>query len=216
MRVGLWRLLRGLPRRRHVSWYDWRASVLRRMGRTKLRHTRRAVSRFSANGLSRRAGGNELRTFPGYYAASASALAVSACPPPATARCVAWDSTAQRTACGEAYAGAPARATRPPCRRACCGRQAQGAHCAWKGTTPRWIARAGMPRHYSEHRPVRWLCQPATGEPARQCGCGGKESSHARMSYAALWAAAHARATKSRCSQAPSCRSPRSCWACSR
>jgi hypothetical protein len=83
------------------------------------------------------AGGKEIRTFPGYYAASASTLQVSACPPPATARCIEWDSTAQRTSCGFGYAGPSASSgcgpwpARCDVNGACCWcSQAKCAHCA--------------------------------------------------------------------------------------
>ena len=50
-------------------------------------------------------GGNEARSFPGFYTTSSARGIVEPCTAPATERCAGWDSQTLTTRCGEAYAG---------------------------------------------------------------------------------------------------------------
>jgi hypothetical protein len=51
-------------------------------------------------------GGDEARSFPGFYTTSSARGAVEPCTAPATERCTGWDAQTLATRCGEAYAGA--------------------------------------------------------------------------------------------------------------
>jgi hypothetical protein len=51
-------------------------------------------------------GGNEARSFPGFFTLSSAAGIVAQCPPPDTDRCQGWDAQHLVTRCGERYAGA--------------------------------------------------------------------------------------------------------------
>jgi hypothetical protein len=50
-------------------------------------------------------GGDEARSFPGFYTTSSARGAVEPCTAPATERCTGWDAQTLTTRCGEAYAG---------------------------------------------------------------------------------------------------------------
>ena len=51
-------------------------------------------------------GGNEARSFPGFFTLSSAAGIVEQCAPPDTDRCKGWDAQQLVTRCGEEYAGA--------------------------------------------------------------------------------------------------------------
>jgi hypothetical protein len=51
-------------------------------------------------------GGNEARSFPGFYTVDSAQGIVQRCITPATERCVGWDAQTLATRCGAAYAGA--------------------------------------------------------------------------------------------------------------
>jgi hypothetical protein len=51
-------------------------------------------------------GGNEARSFPGFFTASSNNGIVEPCPPPDTERCTGWNAQTLATRCGKAYSGA--------------------------------------------------------------------------------------------------------------
>jgi hypothetical protein len=51
-------------------------------------------------------GGNEARSFPGFFTLSSDKGIVEQCPPPDTERCTGWNSQNLTTRCGKAYSGA--------------------------------------------------------------------------------------------------------------
>ena len=50
-------------------------------------------------------GGNEARSFPGFYTVDVARGIVEPCIAPAQERCVGWDAQALATRCGKAYTG---------------------------------------------------------------------------------------------------------------
>jgi hypothetical protein len=50
-------------------------------------------------------GGNEARSFPGFFTLSSDNGIVERCPPPETERCTGWNAQTLATRCGKAYSG---------------------------------------------------------------------------------------------------------------
>jgi hypothetical protein len=70
-------------------------------------------------------GGNEARSFPGFFTLSSNSGIVERCPPPETERCTGWNAQTLATRCGKAYSGAPkgvglCHANEEPCRLGPC------------------------------------------------------------------------------------------------
>jgi hypothetical protein len=94
-------------------------------------------------------GGNEARSFPGFFTLSSDNGIVEQCPPPEAERCTGWNAQTLATRCGKAYSGQPktvdlgCRLHANACKRAAVSSRSMQVRCANRARPASTFGRTG-------------------------------------------------------------------------